>query len=214
VVRRWRPPTAREADRLGRVLGALRLRDRQAIGQVHRAVADAVPDRRDLEALLDGLVRSDLVRLLPDTFEKDGRTISFQRAALTPLGRGAGPHEIGAVLLEEALATPATRGPRVGALPKPPRKPRPPAPVPLESDPDGAGAPPELVARVRAWRLEEARRRRIPAFRIFGDRTLIALAQSRPESEGALLAVPGLGPRLVQRYGEALLKLVAPSRSR
>ena len=54
----------------------------------------------------------------------------------------------------------------------------------------------------------------MPAFRVFGDRTLLALAEARPETEGALLAVPGLGPKLVQRYGGALLKLLAPSRPR
>ncbi len=213
VVRRWRPPTSREADRLGRVLGALRQRDKQATGQVHRAVADAVPDRRDLEKLLDGLVRADLVRLSPDTFEKDGRTISFQRAALTPLGRSAGPDEIGAVLLEDAGAAAATGSgsARRGPLPKPPRKPRPPGRATLEAE-AGTAASPELVARIRAWRLEEARRRRMPAFRIFGDRTLFALAEARPETEGALLAVPGLGPKTVERYGEVLIGLVAPAR--
>jgi DNA topoisomerase-3 len=215
IVRRWRSPSPREADRLARVVQALRQRDRQATGQLHRAVLDVVPDRRDLEGLLGGLVRAGLVHLSPDTFEKDGRTISFQRAALTPEGRSAGPGEIAAVLLEdeEALAS----GPRAGRahhgpLPKPPRKHRPLGPATVEAEPDGNGAPPELVARLRAWRLDEARRRRIPAFRIFGDRTLFALAASRPGTEGALLAVPGLGPKLVQRYGEALLKLVATTR--
>jgi len=218
VVRRWRPPTPREADRLGRVLRVLRERDKQATGQVHRAVADAVPERRDLEALLDGLARAGLVRVTPDTFEKDGRTISFQRAALTPEGRNAGPREVSAVVLEDACAPASTGrgGSRRGPLPKPPRTRRPTDRVPLasgsEPDADGTGAPPELVARLRAWRLDEARRRRVPAFRIFGDRTLFALAASRPGSEGALLAVPGLGPKLVQRYGESLLKLVATTR--
>jgi DNA topoisomerase-3 len=215
VVRRWRSPTARETDRLGRVLAALRLRDKQGTGQLHRSLADAIPDRRDLEALLDGLVRAGLVRLAPDTFEKDGRTISFQRASLTPAGRNATAAEVGAVLLEDAGASSATGAPggRRGPIPKPPRRHGPAARAPHapDSDPDadGTGAPPELVARLRAWRVEEARRRRIPAFRIFGDRTLFALAASRPGSEGALLAVPGLGPKLVERYGETLLQLVA-----
>ncbi len=216
LVRRWRPPTRREAEGIERVLDTLRLRDRQATGQVHRAVLDVVPERRDLERLLGGLVRAGLVQLSPDTFEKDGRTISFQRAALTPEGRRAGPGEITAVPLEDAgaLASPATArgGGRGGPLPKPPRKHRPAVRATGDVESDGAAAPPELVARIRAWRLEEARRRRIPAFRIFGDRTLFALAETRPEDEGALLAVTGLGPKLVQRYGEALLKLVALAR--
>jgi DNA topoisomerase-3 len=218
VVRRWRPPTRREAEGIARVLDALRQRDRQATGQLHKAVLDAVPERRDLERLLGGLVRAGLLRLSPDTFEKDGRTISFQRAALTPEGRSAGPPEIATVPLEDtgALVAPATGkgGARRGPLPKPPRRPRPPARATVEIEGGGTAASPELVERIRKWRLEEAHRRRVPAFRIFGDRTLFALAESRPQSEGALLAVPGLGPKLVQRYGEALLKLVAPSRPR
>jgi DNA topoisomerase-3 len=78
--------------------------------------------------------------------------------------------------------------------------------------PEGTGADPGLVERLRAWRLEEARRRRVPAFRIFGDRTLLALAEARPASEAALFDVPGLGPKLVQRYGTALLDLLAAPR--
>ncbi len=212
VVRRWRPPTRREAEGMARVLDALRLRDRQATGQVHRAVLDVVPERRELERLLGGLVRAGFVQLSPDTFDKDGRTISFQRAALTREGRGAGPAEIAAAPLEEAGAPTSTGAPRRGALPKPPRKSRTPSRAAGDVEAEGGGAPPELVARIRAWRLEEARRRRIPAFRIFGDRTLFALAESRPESEGQLLAVTGVGPKLVQRYGEALLKIVARDR--
>jgi DNA topoisomerase-3 len=210
VVRQWRPPTRREAERLSRVLEALRQRDRQSTGQLHRAAADAVPERRDFERLLGGLVRAGLVRLSPATFEKDGRTITFQRAVLAPDGRTAGPGEIAAVPLEDVEALASTTAP----LPKPPRKRRPPGRTPREAEAGGTGAPPDLVARLRAWRLEEARRRRVPAFRIFGDRTLLALAEARPDGEGALLAVRGLGPKLVQRYGEALLKLLAPSRPR
>jgi superfamily II DNA helicase RecQ len=49
----------------------------------------------------------------------------------------------------------------------------------------------------------------VPAFRIFADRTLFALAEALPASEDTLLAVTGLGPRLVRLYGPALLKLLA-----
>jgi len=214
AVRRWRPPTRHESGRLLRMLEALRQRDRQASGQLHREVADAIPERRDFERLLGGLVRAGFVRLHPDTFEKDGRTIAFQRAALTPEGRAAGPAEIPAVPLEdEAAVTAPVRGRKTPSLPKPTRKRRPsPGRDDAGHEPDGAGAPPELVARLRAWRLAEARRHRVPAFRIFGDRTLLALAESRPASEATLLAVPGLGPKLVQRYGPALLKLLSSGR--
>ena len=123
VVRRWRPPTRPEAAGLLRVVEALRQRDRQATGQLHREVTDAVPERREFEGLLGGLARAGLVRLSPDTFEKDGRTITFQRAALTPEGRSAGPAEIAAVPLEETAPLPPR--PRKRALPKPARRRRP-----------------------------------------------------------------------------------------
>jgi DNA topoisomerase-3 len=71
----------------------------------------------------------------------------------------------------------------------------------------GAGAAPELVAELRAWRLSEARRRRVPAFRIFPDRVLFALAERRPRDERALLDIPGVGPRLLQSYGPKLIEL-------
>jgi DNA topoisomerase-3 len=211
LVLRWRSPTRAESQRLLRVLEALRRRDRQATGQLHREVAGAVPDRRDFEGLLGGLARAGLLRLSPDTFEKDGRTITFQRAAITPHGRTAGPDEIAAVPLEEAPS--ALPGPRKRPLPKPPRRRR--AAAGAESAEPGPGAtaaPAGLVAKLRAWRLAEARRRRVPAFRVFGDRTLLALAEARPTGEDALLAVPGLGPKLVERYGEVLLKILARPR--
>ncbi|PYV22077.1 MAG: hypothetical protein DMG27_19080 [Acidobacteria bacterium] len=40
-----------------------------------------------------------------------------------------------------------------------------------------------LEAALRVWRLVEARRRGLPAFRIFSDRTLRALATSRPVNQ-------------------------------
>jgi DNA topoisomerase-3 len=67
----------------------------------------------------------------------------------------------------------------------------------------------ELVTALRAWRLTEARRRRVPAFRILTDRALLALARLRPQSEQELLAVPGIGPGIARQHGTALLALVA-----
>ena len=206
VVRRWRPPTRAESQGLQRVLEALRQRDRQATGQLHREVAHAVPERREFEEMLGGLARAGLVRLSPDTFEKDGRTITFQRASLTPEGRSAGAAELAAVPLEgTAPVSPATRK---RPLPKPPRKRRPTAGRGGTDLDAAAGAPTGLVAELRAWRLAEARRRGVPAFRIFPDRTLLSLAEARPASEDALIEVSGVGPRLARLYGPALLKLI------
>ncbi len=79
-----------------------------------------------------------------------------------------------------------------------------------------AEAPPEgepaSFERLRAWRAEEAARRRIPAYVVFHDRTLRALARARPATLAALGEVPGVGPAKLQRYGRALLDLLGPTR--
>jgi superfamily II DNA helicase RecQ len=41
----------------------------------------------------------------------------------------------------------------------------------------------------------------VPAFRIFNDQTLRAIAQRRPAKAAELLAVPGIGISAVEKYG-------------
>ena len=49
---------------------------------------------------------------------------------------------------------------------------------------------------------------KVPAYVVFADATLEAVAHKRPENRKALLALPGLGPVKAERYGEKLLELV------
>ena len=65
-----------------------------------------------------------------------------------------------------------------------------------------------LEAALRVWRLVEARRRGVPAFRIFSDRTLRALATSRPGTSEELLAVPGIGISTVEKYGMEIYRVL------
>ncbi|HEY3665684.1 MAG TPA: RecQ family ATP-dependent DNA helicase, partial [Polyangiaceae bacterium] len=70
-----------------------------------------------------------------------------------------------------------------------------------------SGASAELVATLRAWRLLEAKKKRVPAFRILTNRALVAIAEARPESTEALRGVPGVGPKLLQSYSAQLVGL-------
>ena len=65
-----------------------------------------------------------------------------------------------------------------------------------------------LTDALRAWRMAEAKRRRVPAFRIFPDKALEAIAASRPDNAAALLAMPGIGMGAVEKYGAAIYRLV------
>ncbi|MER2519024.1 DNA helicase RecQ [Candidatus Accumulibacter phosphatis] len=66
-----------------------------------------------------------------------------------------------------------------------------------------------LLASLREWRLAQAREQGVPAYVILHDRTLGEIAALLPASVSALLAVPGIGAAKAERYGDALLALVA-----
>jgi DNA topoisomerase III len=69
------------------------------------------------------------------------------------------------------------------------------------------GASADLVATLRAWRLTEAKRKRVPAFRILTNRALVAIAEARPISTEALRNVEGVGPKVIQSYSGKLVEL-------
>jgi len=66
-----------------------------------------------------------------------------------------------------------------------------------------------LLARLRALRASLARKKRCPPYRVFHDKTLLALATHRPTTRAALLEVYGLGERKVDQFGDDLLAVLA-----
>jgi DNA topoisomerase-3 len=64
-----------------------------------------------------------------------------------------------------------------------------------------------LVATLRAWRLLESKKKRVPAFRVLTNRALVAIAEARPHSTAALREVTGVGPKLLKSYGSVLVGL-------
>ena len=67
----------------------------------------------------------------------------------------------------------------------------------------------ELFERLRGWRSGRAAEEKVPAYVVFTDLTLQAIAEVRPADEAALLRVSGVGPAKIQKYGEDVLELVA-----
>jgi ATP-dependent DNA helicase RecQ len=64
-----------------------------------------------------------------------------------------------------------------------------------------------LFERLREWRLAAADGR--PAFQVASNRTLAAIAAARPADEGALLAIPGVGPAFMEKYSAEVLRIVS-----
>ncbi|MBT8227304.1 MAG: ATP-dependent DNA helicase UvrD2 [Dactylosporangium sp.] len=66
----------------------------------------------------------------------------------------------------------------------------------------------ELYDRLREWRLRTAGGQHVPAYVVFTDATLTALAERRPETPEELVTIAGIGPRKLALYGDAVLALV------
>ncbi len=64
-------------------------------------------------------------------------------------------------------------------------------------------------AALRAWRADLAREQGVPAYVILHDRSLRELATRRPAIVAELLDVPGIGQAKADRYGEALIRILA-----
>ena len=66
----------------------------------------------------------------------------------------------------------------------------------------------ELFERLRAWRVEAARRHGVPAYVIFHDATLREIARVRPASLDTLRSISGVGARKLEAYGAEIIGLV------
>jgi ATP-dependent DNA helicase RecQ len=67
----------------------------------------------------------------------------------------------------------------------------------------------DLFERLRKWRRRVAESRGKPAWTIFDDKSLRAIAREKPSSPAALLRVKGIGEKRLADFGAAILDLVA-----
>jgi ATP-dependent DNA helicase RecQ len=75
---------------------------------------------------------------------------------------------------------------------------------------DAQASPPDgdLLTALKAKRLELARAQKVPAYVVFPDATLVAMASLRPRSRDALRTISGIGEVKLDRYGEAFLAVM------
>jgi superfamily II DNA helicase RecQ len=69
----------------------------------------------------------------------------------------------------------------------------------------------ELFARLRIWRKETAEREGIPSYGVFTNEQLAKIATERCSTSEALSNIHNVGPSRVQKYGAAVIELVATS---
>ena len=67
----------------------------------------------------------------------------------------------------------------------------------------------ELFGRLRAWRKRQAEAQSVPAYVVFSDATLVAIADARPGDRAALARLSGVGPTKLDRYADPVLAVLS-----
>jgi DNA helicase-2/ATP-dependent DNA helicase PcrA len=67
----------------------------------------------------------------------------------------------------------------------------------------------ELFELLRAWRKEQAEAQSVPAFVVFSDATLEALAEVKPTDRRGLQSISGIGKSKLDKYADELLEILA-----
>lgn len=65
-----------------------------------------------------------------------------------------------------------------------------------------------LFDSLKAWRSEKSKELKVPAYVVFSDATLTAIAEQQPKDDRGLVAIPGIGAAKLERYGEDVLAVV------
>jgi superfamily II DNA helicase RecQ len=215
VAQRFRKATPQEQTAARDVLNTLRM-NRKSVGKLHTELCSKNGMGRDgFEELMGAMARSGLVRLVDSVFEKDGKQIPFRQASFTGDAKYVDEDTPLELRIRE---TAALSGKLTG---KKSRKKRPAAaakrkshkaPAVAREDQEirqGSGA----AAMLKAWRRAVATKQGVPAFRIMSDRVLLAIAEKEPKTAAELLAIPGIGIKLVEKYGSQIYRILDESRS-
>ncbi len=140
------------------------------------------------------------------------RSDNFWRGVLRQLvARGAlrtGDGEFPGLMLVEDQARPILRGETQVMLREDGPTVRAPRTAARAPAPAATPAQNTLFERLRAWRAETAKVQAVPPYVIFHDVTLRDIAAVQPATLGELGAVKGVGASKLERYGEALLKML------
>jgi superfamily II DNA helicase RecQ len=219
VAQRFRKATAQEQTVARDVLNALRM-NRKSVGKLHTEVCgNNGMDRDGFEELMGAMARSGFLRLVDSVFEKDGKQIPFRLASITGDAKYIDQDAPFKLRIRETsalagkLAGKKSRKKRPAATAKQ-RSRKPPAlgrEVAREDQEARHGS--RAVAMLKAWRRAVATKRGMPAFRIMSDRVLLAIAEKEPKTAAQLLAIPGIGIKLVEKYGSQIFRILDESRS-
>ncbi len=199
----FRDATADEERLLQRIIAELeRYGQGRSSGKLYEAVdPKSHTDRRDFDALLDALSRAGYLTIESASFtpaDGSGREIAYRKVMLTHEGRAVNAGEaMAGVQVREAMGEAAAKSRKSARKPSSPSEMEPLTPQQKQTD-----------AALRGWRRQTAADLKQPAFCVFGDRVLRAIAVEEPRTQADLLNIHGLGRAKVDRWGEAILAVL------
>ncbi|MGD0733551.1 MAG: ATP-dependent DNA helicase RecQ [Terracidiphilus sp.] len=222
VLRLFRRATAQEREIAQRVVEELRGVSYKATGTLQRDLELVGRiSRGEWDGLLGALVQAGIVEMEEAEYEKDGEVRRYRKVMLTEAGMRLRSDAALNLLISDGLVEefsggvgrPA-RGKKAGGTKANAGGSRASAvrELVLAVMNPGAVINPDaeaLAAKIRLWRAGEAKRLGVPAYVVLHDKSLTAVAQNCPRNPNELLAIDGIGPAKVEKFGAALLALCA-----
>ncbi len=202
IAQQFREPSAREHSTAVKVMNILADDGAKSTGKLHSELfPHGDVKRRDFEELLAALARAGLVSFEDRVFEKDGKPIPYRLASLTNAGLAAHAANDAEFLMKEEVASVGIRKKRAKKEAKTKKQ--------KEAAKGLSAAETKIAEALRAWRLQEAKKRGIPAFRVLTDQALHSMAEDRPATDEDLLAITGVGAATVKKYGAQIIRIVS-----
>ena len=216
TAQRFRTATPTEHAALLRTVAELHAGGMKSTGRLYSELFPRKEmSRDDFENLLGGMARAGIVMLADAVFEKEGRQIPYRTARLTPAGSKLDARTpVNLVMKDQEPASSPSRRKRREKPTIPGKSRETPTYSPSIHKGGRANRPTDSKSdtavedALRAWRLAEARRLGVPAFRIFTDRALSGLLELRPATSSEMLSVPGIGLRIAEKYGKEICRIL------
>lgn len=185
----------------GHIMDVLRGKDSDKVRQYgHDSISTfgvgAQYSEQQLRAVMRQLLATGALGLHKVTSENSGHV--FDTLTLTDASRAVLQGQV-QVLLRESVAAPRTRRPKS-------------TPANVAAQDLGPDAQARFI-NLKAWRSEVAKAHDLPAYVIFHDTTLVAIAQRNPTTLQELQGISGIGASKLDKYGQEVLRVIAPGTS-
>ena len=180
----------------GHIIDVLRGKDSDKVRQYgHEAISTfgvgAQYSEAQLKAIMRQLLATGALGLHKVTSENSGHV--FDTLTLTDASRAVLQGQV-QVLLRESLAATRTRRPKA-------------TPANVAAQDLGPDAQARFI-NLKAWRSEVAKAHDLPAYVIFHDATLAAIAQRNPQTLADLHGISGIGTKKLEAYGAEVLRVI------